>query len=105
MGLLKEHRIREGKIAVLLQSGLDEEWWTDSMECYCHLRNIQDLLSDGTTLYERRFGGPFKRTNDSMWFDNRISPFFLPNTCQDSTSSVRKFYLECWSVMSCMGEG
>ena len=29
------------------------------MECYCHLRNIQDLLSDGKTPYERRFGIPF----------------------------------------------
>ena len=28
------------------------------MECYCYLRNIQDLLSDGKTLYERRFGIP-----------------------------------------------
>ena len=26
------------------------------MECYCDLRNIQDLLSDGKTPYERRFG-------------------------------------------------
>ena len=25
-----------------------------------HLRNIQDLLSDGTTPYERRFGEPVK---------------------------------------------
>ena len=33
--------------AVLLQSGLDNEWWADLMECYCYLRNIQDLLSDG----------------------------------------------------------
>ena len=30
------------------------------MECYCHLRNIQDLLSDGKTPDERRFGIPFK---------------------------------------------
>ena len=30
------------------------------MECYTHLRNIQDLLSDGKTPYERRFGEPFK---------------------------------------------
>ena len=29
------------------------------MECYCYLRNIQDLLSDGKTPYERRFGIPF----------------------------------------------
>ena len=33
--------------------------WVDSMECYCYLRNIQDLLSDGKTPYERRFGMPF----------------------------------------------
>ena len=30
------------------------------MECWTYLRNIQDLLSDGKTLYERRFGQPFK---------------------------------------------
>ena len=29
------------------------------MECYCYLRNIQDLLSDGKTPHERRFGKPF----------------------------------------------
>ena len=52
-------RINEGTFAVLLRSGLDEKWWADSMECYCHLRNIQDLLSDGKTPYERRFGMPF----------------------------------------------
>ena len=32
----------------------------DSMGCYCHSRNKQDLLSDGKTPYERRFGQPFK---------------------------------------------
>ena len=52
-------RVKEGTSAVLLQSGLDEEWWADSMECYAYLRNIQDLLSDGKTPYERRFGEPF----------------------------------------------
>ena len=30
------------------------------MECYCYLRNVQDLLADGKTLYARRFGEPFK---------------------------------------------
>ena len=52
-------RIKEGTSAVLLQPGLDEKWWADSMECYCYLRNIQDLLSDGKTSCERRFGIPF----------------------------------------------
>ena len=44
---------------MLLQSGLNENWWADSMECYTYLRNIQDLLSDGNTPYQRRFGMPF----------------------------------------------
>ena len=54
------HRVKEGTSAVLLQSGLDEKRWADSMECYAYLRNFQDLLSDGKTPYERRFGEPFK---------------------------------------------
>ena len=53
-------KVKEGTSAVLLQSGLDENWWADSMECYTYLRNVQDLLSDGKTPYERRFGEPFK---------------------------------------------
>ena len=53
-------RVREGTSAVLLQSGLDENWWADSMECFSYLRNVQGLLSDGKTPYERRFGQPCK---------------------------------------------
>ena len=33
--------------------------WADSLECFSYLRNIQDLLSDEKTPYERRFGRPF----------------------------------------------
>ena len=43
----------------MLQSGLDENWWADSMECCTYLRKVTDLLSDGKTPYERRFGQPF----------------------------------------------
>ena len=53
-------RVKESTSAVLLQSGLDENWWADSMECFSFLRIVQDLLSDGKTQYERRFGKPFK---------------------------------------------
>ena len=53
-------RVKEGTSAVLLQLGLNESWWADCTECYCYLRNIQDLLSDGKTPRERRFGMPFK---------------------------------------------
>ena len=53
-------RVEEGTSAVLLQSGLNESWWADSMECFTSLRNVTDLLSDGKTSCERRFGQPFK---------------------------------------------
>ena len=53
-------RIKEGTSAVPLQSGLGEKSWADSMESYCYLRNVQDLLSDGQTLHQGRFGVPFK---------------------------------------------
>ena len=53
-------RVKEGTSAVLLQSGLNENWWAYSMGCFPYLRNVQDLLSDGKTPYERRFGQPFK---------------------------------------------
>ena len=60
MELLKERRVKEGTSAVLLQSGLSENWWADSMECYTYLRNVTDLLSDGKTPCDRRFGQPSK---------------------------------------------
>ena len=53
-------RVKEGTSAVLLQSGLDENWWADSMQCNTYLRNVPGLLSDGKTPNERRFGQPFK---------------------------------------------
>ena len=58
--------VKEGTSAVLLQSSLDEQRWGDSMECYCYLRNIQDLLSDGNRTYEKRFG---------MSFNGPVIPF------------------------------
>ena len=52
-------RIKEGTSAVRPQSGLDEKWSAYSMECFCYMRNVQDLLSSGKSLYESRFGEPF----------------------------------------------
>ena len=63
-------RVKKGTSVVLLQSGLNEKWWADSiecqfylqnMECYTYLRNVTDFLSDGKTSYERRFGQPIKK--------------------------------------------
>ena len=61
-------RVKEGTSAVLLESGVNESWWADSVECYTYLRNVTDLFSDGKTPCERRFGQPFKKTDYSIWF-------------------------------------
>ena len=34
-------RVKEGTSPVLLQSGLDEKWWADFMECISSLRNFK----------------------------------------------------------------
>ena len=52
-------RVKEGTSPVLLESGLNESWWEDSMECYTCLWNVTDLVSDAKTPNERRFGQPF----------------------------------------------
>ena len=37
-------RVKEGTSAVLMQSGLIESWWADSMECYTYLRNLHRFI-------------------------------------------------------------
>ena len=34
-------RVKEGTFAVLLQPGLNENWWADTMECYCICERIK----------------------------------------------------------------
>ena len=50
--------VKEGTSAVLLQSGLNESWWADFMECYTYLRNVTDLWSDGKTSQWKTFWAP-----------------------------------------------
>ena len=57
----------------MLQSGLDEKRWEDSMERFCYLRNVQVLLSDGRTPHERRFGEPFREPAIPFRIDDRVS--------------------------------
>ena len=94
--------IEEGFSAVLLHSGLDEKWWTDSMECYCYLRNIQDFLSDGKTRYERRFEEPFKETVIACGSIVVYHP--ISATSQDSINLVRQCYFEYFLDVQCMRE-
>ena len=68
-------RVKEVTSAVLLQSGLDQEWWANSMECYCYLRNIEDLLSDGKDTIWNAVRNAFWRTSNTVWSNGRISPY------------------------------
>ena len=71
-------RVKEGTLAVLLQSGLDEKWWAGSMECYCYVRNIQDLLSDGKSPCESRFGMVL---NGSVKSFRAMHPRYISRLC------------------------
>ena len=52
--------VKEGTSSVLVQLGLQESWWAEAMECYCFLRNVQDLPRGGQTPHERRFNSAFE---------------------------------------------
>ena len=43
-------RVKEGTTAVLLQSGLDEGWWSDSLECHCSLKTSKTSWVMGNTI-------------------------------------------------------
>ena len=78
------------EVCVLLQSGLDEKWWADSMECYCYLRNVHDLLADG----ENTLRNLDLRNNLKAW-SFRLTQWlniilFPRRTSQGSTNLVRK---------------
>ena len=60
-------RVKEGTSAVLLQSGLNESWWADSMECYTSLRNVTAFFLFGRRPM-KRFGQKILRTDYSFWF-------------------------------------
>ena len=102
MGLLKRavRRVKEGTSAVLSQSGLDENGWSDSMECCTYLRNVTDLLSDWKTPCERRFGQPLQdRLYHSVhWLSITLQ---LRRTSQESINLERKSYLDCSSDTHC----
>ena len=92
MGLLKE----EGTSAVLLQSGLNESWRAESMECYTHLRNVTDLLSDGKTPVKDVLDDHLKDRLFHLvhWLSITLE---LRRTSQESINLERKSYLDCSS--------
>ena len=86
-------RVKEGTSAVLLQSGLNVSWWADSMECYTSLRNVTDLLSDGKTPYERRFGQSFE--GPIISFVSLVEYYPISVRYRSRIHQFGKNYLDC----------
>ena len=93
-------RVKEGTSAVLLQSGLNESWWADSMEYYTYLRNVTDLLSDGKTPMKDVLGNHLKDLLFQLvhWLSITLE---LRRISQESINLERKFYLDYSSDTLC----
>ena len=72
------------------------------MECYCYLRNIQDLLSDGKTPHDRRFGIPF--TRPVIPFGAMVEYHPLRRTYRDYINWAQKSSQVYSSVMTWKGD-
>ena len=58
------------------------------MECFSCMRNIQDLLSDGKTPCERRFGEPFE--GPIIPFGSLVDNLFISAEYQSRTQQFGK---------------
>ena len=88
-------KVKEGTSAVLLQSGLDENWWADSLEglylsdetfkisCLMGKLHTRDIL--GNHLKDRSF-------RLVHWLSITL---FLRKTSQESINLERKSHLDC----------
>ena len=59
MGETAVRRLREGIAVLLSQSGLNDSWWSEAMNCYCFLHNAVYQQNCGNTVYFKRFGASF----------------------------------------------
>ena len=94
-------RVKESTSAVLLQSGLYESWWADSMEWFTYLRNIQDLLSGEKTLHTRDVLGNHLKDRLFHLVHWLSITLLLRRTSQESIILERKSYLDCSSDTHC----
>ena len=93
-------RAMEGTSAVLLQSGLNENWWADSMECCTYLRTFKISYLMGNHLVRDVLGSHLKDRLFHLvnWFSITLS---LRKTNQKSINLERKSYLDCSSGTQC----
>ena len=88
--------MKEGTSAVLRQSCLDENGGLIPWNATAICEMSKDLLADGKTPYERRFGELFERTSD--WH----IMLFLRETSQYSVNLKRKCHWEFSFDIPCM---
>ena len=74
---------KEGTSAVLLQSGLNEKWWSHSMTCYYYLQNVQNLLTNGNSQIWTKIWWVIQRNNYVIWRVDEISPKTQRETKQE----------------------
>ena len=54
---------------ILMQSGLDEKWLAGFIECYCYLRNVQDLLADWKTSGDSENHLKTRSIRSEQWYE------------------------------------
>ena len=104
-------RVKEGTCAVLLQSGLDEKWWADSVEYFTYLRKHSRSFFWWEDALWETFWATFERTNHFVWFIDWILPYLCerpvknPSIGKESLTwivpwirSVRGEDLEGWQI-------
>ena len=93
-------RVKEGTSAVLLQSGLNENWWADPMECYTYLRNVTDFSLMGRRPMKDVLGNHVKDLLFHLVHLLSVT-LLLRRTSQESINLERKYYLDCFSDTLC----
>ena len=97
-------RYEEGTSAVLLQSGLNEHWWADSMNAIpiCETLQTSCLMAKHHT--RDALGNHIKDRSFRLvqWFNITL---FLRKTSRESINVERQSYLDCSSDTLCTREG
>ena len=97
-------RVKERTSAVLVQSGVGEKWWADSVERCSYLRNVQDLLADGKTPFMKGVSQHYVKVQQFLLVQWLNTILFLRGTIQDSINLVGKCYLEYSLDTHCVRE-
>ena len=65
----------------MVQPGLQESCWAEAVKCYGLLRDVQGPVTDGQTLYERRFKSPFDGPIVPFGAEVQLDPMSSKDLC------------------------